>query len=359
MRALLAAAVVITGVGPREADLAWDDAATPIALVPQPFAPPLVTDATARVHHLHLSGLSPATSYAATLGTTQARFTTAPAAPVRQVKFLVYGDNRTNTDDHAAVVRAILSQESDLDFALHTGDLAQNYPFSQQWAHFFEVEHDLLARLPIFVAIGNHETMDLLNEYARWFAPPTWDPDRLARFHAFDWGQVHIVLLDSFDTARRSGNLHLGLRPGVSDAQLEWLRADLTAAQARGQVIFAAVHQGPFSHPAPDTGHGGSPDVEHKVVPLLVEHGAVAIFAGHDHFYERGRLGDLDYFVAGGGGAPLYDVQAHAPGVIVARKTLSYVVIEVDDQAVKGYARDAQNAVFDTFVLPTLNGAQR
>ncbi len=349
MSLALFAAVVITGVGSTEAYVAWDGAA---ALDVKPAAKVEALADRAGVHHAHLAGLAPGAAVDVAAGGERAHFTTAPAGPALHLRFLVYGDNRTDTSDHAAVVDAILAREAGLAFAVQTGDLAQNYPFAPQWGTFFRVERDLLARLPMFAVIGNHETFDLMETFARWFAPPSFDVTKLSRFWSFDWGQVHVALLDTFDTSTTDSALNLGLAGGVSDAQVEWLRADLAAARARGQIVFAAMHQGPYAHPAPGAGHGGSPEVAQKVAPLLVENGVAASFAGHDHFYERGRLDGLDYFVVGGGGAPMYDVASPAPpGVAVLKKSLSYVVIEIDGRRVTGYARDPTGVFIDRFEL--------
>lgn len=352
----LAAALVVTGVTPGEAYVAWTGGAGAPEVSPAATVERLADRAGAlgEVHHARLSTLKAGTAYEVSAGGERARFSTPPsssAGPPARLRFLVYGDDRTNTSDHAKVVQAILAREPDLAFAIQTGDMAQNYPFTQQWPQFFAVERELLERVPVFAVLGNHETIDLGGEYARWFSPPDFDPAKLVRFSSMDWGQVHVALVDTFDTTRTDSALNLGLAGGVSDAQVEWLKADLAAAKARGQLLFAAMHQGPWSHPAEHVGHGGSVEVQRKVVPVLTEDGVLATFAGHDHYYERGRLEGLDYFVVGGGGAPLYDVNAAAPGVLAAKKTLSYVVIEVLGRKVTGYARDADGTVIDRFEL--------
>ncbi len=98
-----------------------------------------------RYHTIHLTGLTASTAYTFTLdkpwdaigGTTAAgSFTTAPApGTAGQIKFVVYGDTRndialggTDTEpDHQAVVNAILANESDSAFLIHTGDMALEY----------------------------------------------------------------------------------------------------------------------------------------------------------------------------------------------------------------------------------------
>ena len=90
-------------------------------------------------HHVRLSGLLPGTTYHYAIDSDPASqdsaFTTAPETGSMPVRFIVYGDNRTNTADHQKVVDAI-RREAGISFLLHTGDMAQNYPFSQEWDTF-------------------------------------------------------------------------------------------------------------------------------------------------------------------------------------------------------------------------------
>src|SRR5438093_10719008 len=61
-------------------------------------------------HHVVLSGLLPATTYHYAIDSDPAHqdsvFTTAPSG-VANIRFVVYGDNRSNTADHQKVVDAI------------------------------------------------------------------------------------------------------------------------------------------------------------------------------------------------------------------------------------------------------------
>src|SRR5205823_3804303 len=83
-------------------------------------------------------------------------------------------------------------------------------------------------------------------------------------------------------------------------AQLEWLKADLDAAQARKQIIFVSLHHGAVSHASGPEAHGGSDLVRNQVVPELQQRHVAAMFAGHDHIYEHGCIAGVDYSVAGG-----------------------------------------------------------
>ena len=300
-------------------------------------------------HSVHLTGLGAATTYHYLVDSqgSDNSFATAPSGPTSvPFSFIVYGDNRTNQSDHQTVVNAIKA-EPGVSFLIQTGDMAQNYPgigsFGQEWDQFFQVENDLLRNQPLFATIGNHETIDLLQHWKEFFSTSG------ANYYSVDWGQVHLAVLDAFE-----GSLSgVEGKDNITDAQMMWLSADLDVAQAAHQLLFISIHHGAFSNATGSGAHGPSVIAQQKVLPIALSHGVIAMFAGHDHIYERGCNGNMDYFVVGGGGAPLYDVNGAGLGVLAAAKSLSYVRINVQGNSVTGIARDPSGTQLDTFSLPT------
>ena len=98
-------------------------------------------------------------------------------------------------------------------------------------------------------------------------------------------------------------------------------------------------------------GHGGSERVRLAVQAAGRRHPIEAVFAGHEHFYERGEVDGLRYFVIGGGGAPLEDPDPTFPTVEAAHKTLSFVTLDVCGCHVTGKAKDIAGRVLDSFTL--------
>lgn len=255
-------------------------------------------DGTGTMHVVHASELQPATRYeyfvrsgGKVLG--RGTFTTAPkpdsAAPV---KFLVYGDDRTDPTAHAAVVRALAAVPS--DFLVNTGDVVEDGGRAEDWQSFFDVEARLLRERPLFVAIGNHELFD----------------DRaganFARYFGFVAGKDHT--LQPYGTARFSNARFFflnAMHDWTSGEEREWLQQELDRADHEPGLVWriAVMHHGPWSSGP----HGACAKlVEARVPELLVAHGVDLVFSGHDHIYERGEGGGMKYVVSGGGGAPLY-----------------------------------------------------
>jgi hypothetical protein len=221
-------------------------------------------------------------------------------APGAVLRFAVYGDVRGGHDVHARLVAAMLDEAPDL--VLATGDMVLRGTDEADWQRFFEVTAPLLARVPYYPVVGNHDMGQAGDERRRmneifllWPAPP--ERPEWGHWYAFDVAGVHFVMLDSnaYEHAE----------------QLAWLERDLRAARKRGvHAIFAAVHDGPYSRGL----HRGNQYAAEHYVPLLARHGVTLLFAGHEHLYQRGRAGGLDYMVSGGGGAPLYSVRCGVRG---------------------------------------------
>jgi hypothetical protein len=274
------------------------------------------TDAPPQLHHaLRMGGLQPGTQYhyrvtargaaartplaqveragaplevvADVFETVDATFHTPPSAG-RPLRFVVYGDVRNGHDVHAQLNRAILDEDPDL--VLLTGDLVDRGSDEGDWERYFEVAADLLRQVAIFPAVGNHEYARLgrgVGNFLALFRWPLRTPDEDG-FYSFDAAGVHFIALDS--------------QQYRSPRQLAWLERDLVEARRRGaRAVFAYAHEGPWS-----TGmHGDNSDCIHDYVPLLERYKVAMLFSGHDHDYERGRVGALDYVVSGGGGAEL------------------------------------------------------
>jgi MYXO-CTERM domain-containing protein len=340
---------------------------------------PVLSDTNCdRYHRVHLTGLSANTSYSFVLdkpwdpasgATAHGKFTTAPDLHnTFGIKFVVYGDTRNDltlggTDtraDHQALVDGILAHDGDAAFYLHTGDMALSLPGisgdDKGYTEFFEVERTLLANHAVFIVLGNHETIDT-TFFDAMFDPARYDgaPGNTHPYYSsFDWGRAHLAMGDSFEGTPTTLGLG-GLNPGISLAQTEWMDADLQSAQAHGQASFLAMHQGPFSHVAAgSSGHGGLQDAVTNFIPLMLRYGALATFAGHDHYYQRGHEGCIDYLVLGGGGAPMYAPDSSAPGVISAQKTLSYMVVNVGtDGSASMKVKGPAGNTLDTFQFVT------
>ena len=320
---------------------------------PQPDHLATEEGASTTQHRVTLASLQPQTQYRYRIdGSSQTDwFTSAPeAGSDAAFSVVVYGDNRTNSGDHALIARAVAAERAPL--ALHTGDMVVNATDAQAWRTWFAEEHDLLAHTPIVPTVGNHEITDSGAAYSKYFK----HKDRPA-YWSLEYGPLHIVVLDSFEVAA-------GATPhssGISEAQKAWFEEDLRSVP-KDRHVWVLVHQGAYAHPAHPrgAGHGGSEAVKSALKAAERVHPIEVVFAGHEHFYERGDVDGLSYFVLGGGGAPLDDPDDSFPGVKMAKKALSYAVVKVCGCHATGVAKDIAGRAIDSFTLadcPTPCGA--
>ncbi len=294
----------------------------------QPASSARVSDdhKTDAFHVVSLGGLEAATRYSYTVRAGSAllgagRFATAPKADSgAPLKFLVYGDDRTDVSAHQAVVRALQAVPSDL--LINTGDLVADGASGDDWRSFFDTEAPLLRDRALFVAIGNHELYDdsAGTTFARYFGPsretenpPPYGSARLAG--------VRFFFLN-------------GMHDWTSGEERQWLEHELASADGERGVLWriAVVHHSPWSAGP----HGGNAKLLDAHVPeLLSAHQVDLVLSGHDHIYERGDAGLLKYIISGGGGAPLYRVIEPTPTTRKAEATYHFVEITADAEALR------------------------
>jgi hypothetical protein len=290
-------------------------------------------------HRVVLGSLQPSTRYRYRVeGGAEAWFESAPRpggeGPIR---VLVYGDNRGNGGDHALVARAAASERAQL--LLHTGGMVLAPGDEPLWRAWFEEERDLLAHAPILAA--GDGAADAGGAFARYF-----QRRGMAAYRSLDYGPVHICLLDSSDGA---ANAQEG---GISQAQRAWLEEDLRGVP-RERHVWVLVHQGPFAHPLrkrPGRGEGAEA-VKAAVQAAARVHPIEAVFAGNEHFYERGTIENIAYFVLGAGGAPPEAPDASAAGVQAAAGALSYAVVAVCGCHTSFAVKDIAGRVLDSLKL--------
>lgn len=318
---------------------------------PQPLVVSVTTDgkparefraAAAAFHAIAVTGLSPATTYAyeARAGEDVRRgtFRTAPnvAGPVR---FLVYGDTRSQPDAHAAVVRAMMEVPS--DFLVHTGDMVARGDHDDDWKSFFTVEGELLGHRSVLATVGNHElavssaggTLPFLQYFGPRTASKTEPNVAPELYGTYRWGHVFFLLLNAMDD--------------FSSDDRAWIERALAAA-AKDETLrfrFAVLHHGPFSSGP----HGPNPRLsDGRVVGLLQKGGIDLVFAGHDHVYERGESSGLKYIVSGGSGAPLYPRKRSEASTLFFESAYHFVEVAIDGDVIKTRAIRPTGAVIET-----------
>jgi hypothetical protein len=308
-------------------------------------------------HVAHISGLNPLTTYEydilvrdidANPGTDTLR--TAPGSPASSVRFVAFGDSGTGSTAQQQLSARMKADT--FDFALHGGDMAYGvssgtgpgtYRTLEDW--FFNIYKDWLRSRPMFPSMGNHDSNssnDNGRPYRDAFVLPeeggdTGYPDHAERYYSFDYGPVHVVVLDTElafqDLARR-------------DAQLTWLNEDLSTTARPWKI--AVFHRSPYSAGGE---HGSDLAVRAAFGPVFEQHNVQLVLSAHEHTYERTKpINDVTYVVTGGGGAPLY-AAGTASFTAASASRHHYVRGDVNECTLKLDAVGTDGSVFDTVTL--------
>jgi hypothetical protein len=301
--------------------------------------PARFADATVTATHLvHVTGLQASKSYAYSVllgpqvvgrGNVTAAPDPAGGVPFR---FIVYGDSRSDSATHEAIVRAVQATPS--DFLLNTGDIVAEGGSAGDWQTFFSIEAPLLRERPLLLCIGNHELYE--DEAAGNFSHYFGFPDASGAQKPYG--------------SARIGNTRLfflnGMHDWSSGEERAWLDRELARADAEPGLVWrmVVVHYSPWSAGP----HGGNQRFLAAHLPeLLGAHKVDLLFAGHDHIYERGDGSPLKYIISGGGGAPLYKISSPTAQTRKAEATYHFVEVAVTPTEVRTIAHRLDGTVLD------------
>jgi predicted phosphodiesterase len=207
--------------------------------------------------------------------------TTAPPTPTPKASldysFAVAGDSRDGDAIFAKILKQVASEP--IAFLIHTGDLVPSGSI-ENWENFRTLIKDF--PLPFYPVPGNHEIVQgKIRNYLEYSGATNVH-------YSFDKGAVHFSFVDS-----SVGSL--------MESEFDWLDNDLAASHAPVKMVI--VHHPPFD-PAGST-HIMAGD-RNRFMRIVKERGTKYVFAGHIHCYEQAERDGVQYFITGGGGAPLY-----------------------------------------------------
>lgn len=246
----------------------------------------LLDNSVGTSHAVTLTNLSPYSLYHYRLensnGPQSDDFTFRTAAGLNQpFRFAVFGD--THTYRHIDIPQLVALQP---DFALHTGDVVDIGTDLPQWDTFLETEHDLMARVPIFPTIGNHElgTKGFLD---------TFHLPGNGLWYSFDYGNARFVCLASDGTLFQYNE----------SEELGWLED--TLAHNTQPWLIAYLHIPPYDSDS-STGEILETEIGKAIMPLFEQYGVDLVFDGHTHIYAQKIINGVQYMTTGAFGDPYY-----------------------------------------------------
>jgi len=250
--------------------------------------------------------------------------------------FAILGDSRTYYKDWEQVATAVTAKKP--EFSIFVGDMVSRGKRDYEWdEHYFGFAEDFFATIPYYAVIGNHEQNCPL--FTRIFSTPGGK----------NWSQeIGTVLIIGIDGA-------MDWSDGSDLAN--WLEDIL--ANSNAKFIFLANHYPAWTsggHGKLKDGHPRERGVrfsQEVIMPLLEKYNATAMFAGHDHFYERSEPGNgVSMIITGGAGAPLYGKSSTAkkqnPYSMVFESKHHYCLLTVNGDSCTMKVITPDNKVIDT-----------
>ncbi|MEZ0608917.1 metallophosphoesterase [Fibrella sp. WM1] len=287
--------------------------------------------ATTIEHELRLTGLLTDQRYAYTVGTSTAvlrqgpdlTFQTAPPLNTkRKISIASFGDCGAGNANQLAVREAYLAFMASqpggyvpADLWLLIGDNSYNGDDPTYQTKFFDVYRDnLLLNHPVYAIPGNHDYSDNAAlaashniPYFDIFTHPTQAEaggvaSGTREWYSFDYGPVHVVMLDGYGTRLVNGVQKKLYDDTLSHPQAIWLKQDLAATTQPWRLVY--LHFPPYTQGSHNSEtEGDLIAIRQRLNPIFERYGVDVVMTGHSHVYERSypihdHYGPLSQFVA-------------------------------------------------------------
>jgi len=243
------------------------------------------------IHKVWLENLQPGQAYNYSIpvsapGNKTYYFRTIPA-DTNEVTFVVYGDTRTNPEEHKRIVEQIIKKNP--DFVVHTGDLVTNGNNYEQWGkQFFEPVKGLAGNTAIYITKGNHEGKN--GNFEKLLIPQGEKKN-----FGFQFGPLYYYLADNCSEDLSDKELLNRIVENIHSAKAKWKFVSFHTP-----ALNFSGHNSKWCYP--------------NALPMFAKAGADFVISGHSHIYERFKpvappihsgAHLVTYITAGGGGAPL------------------------------------------------------
>jgi Calcineurin-like phosphoesterase len=252
-----------------------------------------------------------------------------PAGPVRSglVAFGDFGGGPAQSAVARAMERWAAAHR--VDALVTTGDNVYERGEPERFAaQLDEPYRELRRSRPLWVTLGNHD---------------------VAGGHGA--GQLRHLALPDLPYTRSLPGLRLLFLDAnrVDQAQAAWLDARLGEPGPALRVVV-------FHHPAWSCSrHDAHEQVGRLWVPIIERHRVALVLNGHDHNYQRFvSAGGVTYIVTGGGGRPLYPLDACARGAperVAGHVRHHFTAVEVRDGSLAVTVVAADDTVLDRAVI--------
>lgn len=234
------------------------------------------------IHSVTLKGLVPSTRYKYRPSpSSRWRFFRTPPAVGQPVSFGVFADVG-RTEDSVATMQHLsdVVTAGKVDSLLLVGDLSYADGYAPAWDSYGQLGEFLHDSVPTAYAIGNHEVVNGLENFANFLPRYGWpsthgDWSGSSFWYSFESGLAHTITLCSYCDY------------SVGSLQSQWLLADLDRVdRTRTPWLIVNMHVPFYS----SNGHHNSYESDRmkaSMESMLYAHKVDVILSGHVHSYER------------------------------------------------------------------------
>ncbi len=202
------------------------------------------------------------------------------------------------------------------------------------YSSFFQPYRYVLAQVPFFPAIGNHDTTDTEGSddraqmsdnfhVATRFRSAGRDCVEPGLFYRVRYGRdVELVSIDTSHDGDEGAPRHF-----LGPTQQAWLRETLALPDVAWRIPFS-------HHPAYCGGpeHDDDPDMVGSLVPMFDQADVRLVLAGHEHNFQIGQVARRTYVISGAGGQVRDAAPRHLgrPGVDGWAAHAHVLLVEID-----------------------------
>jgi hypothetical protein len=226
------------------------------------------------------------------------------------VRFMVVGDTGTGTDQQRQLADLMVRyrQVFPFEFALMMGDNMYGGERAEDYKMKFEDVYKTLLndKVKFYATLGNHDESN-----QRFYANFNMNGEE---YYRFTNGNVAFYSLNS----------------NYMDArQIKWIEEQFSKDTSEWKIVF-------FHHPPYSSGgkHGSDTKLREVVEPIFLKYGVNAVFAGHEHFYERIKPQKGIYYFISGAGGKLRDGDVKKGSPLTEKafdKDMSFMLLEIVD----------------------------
>jgi len=284
-----------------------------------------------------LRAFAPLVLVIASLGVLAAQDLTLPNKP-DSLKFAIIGDSGTGSKTQYSVADKLVASRAKFpyQFILMMGDNLYIGSDEKDFKKAFETPYKPLldAGIKFYAALGNHD-----NPNERFYKGFNMNGERFYTFKPKPG--VRIFALDS---------------NYMDKSQLDWLDKELAASGSDWKICF-------FHHPLYSSGgaHGSDLQLRTLLEPMFLKYGVDAVFAGHEHFYERIKPQKGIYYFTSGGAAKLREGDVKSTAITAKKFDTGYhfMLIELVKDELHFQVISGEGKTVDSGVLPRFSDVEK